>query len=439
MSSKTPSSSVVDIPDSGSIDSDKQLSGGSSLPLNPAAELSVPSQYSHPPYANSSMTNSVAYTQTLHENTPTAQKWYQSAKLLESSRTPVYPTDHPVQPQRALFNHGPPKTPVRKIESEGHVRVAGAAGGAAPSVVPQICTDATLSDRLWSKLEPPSHRDSMSSSSSISSSDTVIDLSLPNLARHTPSWPGCSHAPLVSCSSAHVTKSKSNPNIPQSATPHDALESRHLQPPPESPPCRLSQRRHTWSQLFMEGLKQSSGRPPATTSMFKSLGDLTSDDISCSFDSKYRSISRSFIIRPTHDTLRRGPLPTPNNLTMQLRRLTDVEPLSSKDIVPHVALESQEECVDDTLVRRPSSRSQSRVRYIANRAKKAQERQRLHGLARGSPIEERGNPEGACCVSQSPCSSLDLLSQLASLEPPCPRPRQSSDPDNSEVFFMLKL
>uniref|UniRef100_A0A8C4HVX8 Phosphoinositide phospholipase C n=1 Tax=Dicentrarchus labrax TaxID=13489 RepID=A0A8C4HVX8_DICLA len=246
------------------------------------------------------------------------------------------------------------------------------------------------------------------------------------------------------------------PVLPHSASDGSSCDSFGSLSSLESPPLRLTQRRHTWSRLYMEGLKQSSASrpssaatsPAATASMSKSLGDLTSDDISCSFDSKYRSISRSFIVRPTRDQLRKGgpnKSRPPSDLTEQLRKLTNVEPLTAKDFAPeNRPRESPEESVDECLVRRTSSRSQSRVRYIANRAKKAQERQRLQGLIQGrsasfsltgsigsgssaSPIEERGNPEGACCVARSPCTSLDLQSQ------------SSPDPENSEVFFMLKL
>lgn len=357
--------------------------------------------------------------------------------------------------------------------------------GQTPSAIPEVCTDATMNDRLWSKLEPGSHRDSMSSSSSISSSDTVIDLSLPNLARKSftslptasstcnPPWANCRHSPLVSCDALRVSKSKSNPNLQQSGGPKDELKPRPLQPAQEASvdsPGRLTQRRHTWSRLYMEELKQSSSRrppaaaitPTATAPMSKSLGDLTSDDISCNFDSKYRSISRSFIVRPTREQLRKGSPQRsrpPSDLTEQLRKLTDVEPLTASDFTPeNRPRESQgEEPVDESLVRRTSSRSQSRVRYIANRAKKAQERQRLQGLMQGrsasfslsgsigsgssaNPIEERGNPEGACCVARSPCSSLDLLSQLIPLGSSSAIQSPSSpDPENSEVFFMLKL
>lgn len=341
--------------------------------------------------------------------------------------------------------------------------------------------DATMNDRLWSKLDPGSHRDSMSSSSSISSNDTVIDLSLPNLARKSltslptassacdPPWVSCRRSLLVSHDVLRVSKSKSNPNLQQSEGSKDDLEPRTLQlsqQPSVDSPGRLTERRHTWSRLYMEGLKESltkksSSPAPTPSPMSKSLGDLTSDDISCNFDSKYRSISRSFIVRPARDQLRKGSphrSRPPSNLTEQLRRLTDVEPLTASDFVQESKpIESQEQIVDETLVRRTSSRSQSRVRYIANRAKKNQERQRLQGLVQGrsasfsyagsngggsssNPIEERGNPEGACCVARSPCSSLDLLSQLAPPRSPSRTQSQCSpDPENSEVFFMLKL
>uniref|UniRef100_A0A3B3VC97 Phosphoinositide phospholipase C n=1 Tax=Poecilia latipinna TaxID=48699 RepID=A0A3B3VC97_9TELE len=341
----------------------------------------------------------------------------------------------------------PEESKVRRAKSEGHVLGEGAKP--AQSAVPEICTDATMNDRLWSKLEPGSHRDSMSSSSSISSNDTVIDLSLPNLARRSlcvlpspsngcdASWMDCRHAAPPPCDTVRVSKSKSNPNLQQRSCPKDELKPRPLQPAQnaaDESPGRLTQRRHTWCRLYMEGLKQASPKRPSgaatsAPSMSKSLGDLTSEDISCNFDSKYRSISRSFIVRPSRDVLRKGSAPRSrpqSDLTEQLRRLTDVEPLSPCDFIPEGGARGtggQE--AEEALVRRTSSRSQSRVRYIANRAKQAQERKRLQGLLQArsasfsftgstgsgiaGPMEERGNPEGACSVGQSPCSSLDLL------------------------------
>lgn len=377
--------------------------------------------------------------------------------------TPSVPAAQLPQTRRALFN--PSNLPVRRAKRDGH---AGIDGALAQSAVPEVLTDATMNDRIWRKLEPGSHRDSMSSSSSISSNDTVIDLSLPNLTGKTlsalpnpstyrePPWVTRRRSALGSCDTLRVTKSKSNPNLQQNNCSVEEFKPRPLHPDQEG---SLAQRRHTWCRLYMEGLKQASPKRPSTAAptsatgslMSKSLGDLTSDDISCNFDSKYRSISRSFIVRSSRDQLRKGGLlksRPQSDLTEQLRKLTDVEPLNPGDFATeNRPKDSPEDGPDETLVRRTSSRSQSRVRYIANRARKAQERQRLQSLIQGqsasfshtgsigsSPIEERGNPEGACSVAHSPCSSLDLLSQLSPPEPP-PGP----DSENSELFFMLKL
>uniref|UniRef100_A0A673WGW7 Phosphoinositide phospholipase C n=1 Tax=Salmo trutta TaxID=8032 RepID=A0A673WGW7_SALTR len=90
----------------------------------------------------------------------------------------------------------------------------------------------------------------------------------------------------------------------------------------------------------------------------KSLSDLTSEDISCNFHSKYNVISRSFITPCMKERRRmRGlgglsqRLQSADPLTKQLRKLEDSPPLLS---------------------RRLSSRSQSRVRHINNRARERQ-------------------------------------------------------------------
>ncbi|KAM3872213.1 LOW QUALITY PROTEIN: 1-phosphatidylinositol 4,5-bisphosphate phosphodiesterase eta-2-like [Diretmus argenteus] len=467
-----------------------------SSPLTPPSPTepdskTVPSQCSQNPWAcnstPSSMEHIPKWKEALETQTdckkdtaePKSDQRMDPPTVALATERPVIPVAHTNQARRALFSSLPSSTPVTRSKSEGQVVVV----GQGQSVVPQGCTDAIMNDRLWRKLEPGSHRDSMSSSSSISSNDTVIDLSLPNLVRKSltslpttsgtsdPPWVNCRHSALVSYDTP-CQKSKSNPNLRQGECPEDKLQLRPLGTPRKTAvdsPNRLSQRRHTWSRLYMEGLKQSSATrspsaaitPSAMASMSKSLGDLTSDDIVCNFDSKYCSISRSFNIRPTRDQLRKGSLRKsgpPSDLTEQLRRLTDVEPLTASDFAPRNRLRvTQEEVVDESLQRRTSSRSQSRVRYIANRAKQAQERQRLQGLIQdrnasvslsgslssgssASPIEERGNPEGACCVARSPCTCTDLLSQLTSVGSPSPRPFQSSpEPGHNEVFFMLKL
>ncbi|KAA8591206.1 hypothetical protein FQN60_002149, partial [Etheostoma spectabile] len=490
---KAPSNGVVSSPSkvSGNPKKPPALSRTTSLPMTNPAEKTVPSQCRQDIQTNGGTHPFMEYTPNQRENQETVSKKKNDAAGLRSepgveppaapvsAGTPPVPAAHTGQARRALFSNLPSHAPVRRTKSLGHVLVAEASAGQAQSAVPEVCTDATMNDRLWSKLEPSrDHRDSMSSSSSISSSDTVIDLSLPNLARKSvsslttgggacdPHWVNCRRSALVAYDALRVSKSKSIPNLQQSECPKDELKPRPLQPPSQDAsvdsPSRLTQRRHTWSRLYMEGLKQSSAsRPPpaavtptATASMSKSLGDLTSDDISCHFDSKYRSISRSFVVRPTREQLRRGsPQKSrpPSDLTEQLRKLTDVEPLTPSDFAQeNRPNESQEEFADETLMRRTSSRSQSRVRYIANRAKKAQERQKLQSLAQGrsasfsltgivgsgsnaSPIEERGNPEGACCVAQSPCTNLDLLGQLTPLGTPLPRQsHSSSDPENND-------
>lgn len=450
---------------------------------------------------------------------------------------------------RAMFDQqGPPKpltrantlahTPVRRTRSEGQVRGGGAVssgdGTSLATPTPEVVMDATLCDRLWSALDAGSHRDSVSSSSSISSNDTVIDLSLPNLASsrsprpcpappaNTPHHHHLHHAVRSSplrhpYASMHhtaqqdtprpVSKSKSNPNLRREEEElDDELRPRPLSREPRPSPSDvppMMQRRHTWSRLYMEGLKQASAaaaasasarRPPppptlpkpsfvspatapssppaapleSAAAKSKSLGDLTSDDIACHFESKYRSISRSFLCRPPPraDQRRLGlggsataagglsskKTKSSNDLTEQLRRLTDVEPLTSSDFSQRPARGAEEEGSDaggeggewdqqqqPPPLRRMSSRSQSRVRYIANRAKQAQERQRMQqgllGLPRGGVmggmggmggglLEERGNPEGACSVvARSPCSSADIL--LSQLPPGPPSPRQT--------------
>uniref|UniRef100_A0A8C0HHY3 Phosphoinositide phospholipase C n=1 Tax=Buteo japonicus TaxID=224669 RepID=A0A8C0HHY3_9AVES len=267
----------------------------------------------------------------------------------------------------------------------------------------EVYFDATVNDRIWSKLDCSNHRDSMSSSSSMSSNDTVIDLSLPNLARKSLPDLGIRHEnfeplairkgmrPRSATTSGNempmVSKSKSNPNLRSGQLPADELCPRPLA------------RTHN-----MVGNNQAKS---------KSLGDLTSDDIVCTFESKYRSISRSFVTRSMREQRRssglRSSVKSQDELTEQLKKLTAFQ--QENDITSPISLdptESEEEGESLGLLRRSSSRSQSRVRYIANRAKQAQERQRLQSLGQlsGSPIEERGNPEGACSVAKAVCMDI---------------------------------
>ncbi|XP_033375133.1 1-phosphatidylinositol 4,5-bisphosphate phosphodiesterase eta-2 isoform X4 [Parus major] len=326
----------------------------------------------------------------------------------------------------------------------------------------EVYFDATVNDRIWSKLDCGSHRDSMSSSSSMSSNDTVIDLSLPSLARKSLPDLGMRHDSLeplairkgmrprsaTACSNEMpiVGKSKSNPNLRSGQLPADELCPRPLARSPQDEFSSIP-RRHTWSRLYMESLRQSSNKSKVhdmvgnNQTKSKSLGDLTSDDIVCTFESKYRSISRSFVTRSMREQRRSSGLwplaKSQDKLTEQLKKLTAFQ--QENDITSPISLEpseSEEEGESVGLLRRSSSRSQSRVRYIANRARQAQERQRLQGRAQfgGSPIEERGNPEGACSVGRAGCTDPAAHTALPSL----PKAQPDSEAD-TEVFFMLRL
>ncbi|KFQ46901.1 1-phosphatidylinositol 4,5-bisphosphate phosphodiesterase eta-2, partial [Nestor notabilis] len=316
---------------------------------------------------------------------------------------------------------------VRRSKSEGVKMSESSALMKIPSSLSpaaEVYFDATVNDRIWSKLDCSNHRDSMSSSSSMSSNDTVIDLSLPNLARKSLPDLGIHHEnfeplairkgmrPRSATASSNempmVSKSKSNPNLRSGQLPADELCPRPLARGPQDAFSSIP-RRHTWSRLYIESLRQSSNKSKAhdmvgnNQAKSKSLGDLTSDDIVCTFESKYRSISRSFVTRSMREQRRssglRSSVRSQDELTEQLKKLTAFQ----LDLDPS---ESEEEGESVGLLRRSSSRSQSRVRYIANRAKQAQERQRLQSLGQlgASPIEERGNPEGACSVAKAVCT-----------------------------------
>uniref|UniRef100_A0A672V6U0 Phosphoinositide phospholipase C n=1 Tax=Strigops habroptila TaxID=2489341 RepID=A0A672V6U0_STRHB len=232
----------------------------------------------------------------------------------------------------------------------------------------------------------------------------------------------------------------------QSFLPADELCPRPLARSPQDAFSSIP-RRHTWSRLYIESLRQSSNKSKAhdmvgnNQAKSKSLGDLTSDDIVCTFESKYRSISRSFVTRSMREQRRssglRSSAKSQDELMEQLKKLTAFQ--QENDITSPISLdpsESEEEGESVGLLRRSSSRSQSRVRYIANRAKQAQERQRLQSLGQlgASPIEERGNPEGACSVAKAVCMDTGSPTMFTS------QPKNQTDYNtDTEVFFMLKL
>ncbi|KAM7013865.1 1-phosphatidylinositol 4,5-bisphosphate phosphodiesterase eta-1 [Passerculus sandwichensis] len=187
----------------------------------------------------------------------------------------------------------------------------------------------------------------------------------------------------------------------------------------------------------------------------KSLGDLTSEDISCNFESKYQYISRSFISSGLRDgklAAVQGVRPhSTDALTEQLRRLLSPEQEDGRE--PPCPRQPDEDC-PRALVRKLSSRSQSRVRNIASRARERQEaagkprpcvpgvvlRSKAPGpplaanrhstgscigrYLRGCPGERRGVPEGACSALQHGCGELPL--------PPGAQ-------EQPEIYFLLRL
>ncbi|XP_068096782.1 1-phosphatidylinositol 4,5-bisphosphate phosphodiesterase eta-2 isoform X3 [Hyperolius riggenbachi] len=343
--------------------------------------------------------------------------------------------DHTVQ--QLSFASAGPHVPVRRTKSEGHAISHSSTlklNSACQSPAAEVYSDATVNDKIWNKLEWNSHRDSMSLSSSKSSNDTVIDLSLPNLAPKSLLDLNISHENLERINlkntirprsattlaremSLGVTKSKSNPNLIANNKAVGEICPRPLARNHEAvlPPLP---RRNTWNRLYVDSLKQtaskasSNNKASSSQMMSKSLGDLTSDDISCDFESKYRSISRSFITRSMRAQRRpngaNASSKSTDSLTEQLKKLTSFE--KENDITSPTEFHPVQ-YEDDSMnfLRRTSSRSQSRVRYIANRAKQAQERQRLQNLLNSNSIEERGNPEGACAITKGFC--IDALSQ----------------------------
>lgn len=228
----------------------------------------------------------------------------------------------------------------------------------------------------------------------------------------------------------------------------------------------------------------------------KSLGDLTSEDILCNFQSKYHIISRSFVTSHTRKQKHKGAIgeaafhsQSLDPFTQQLRKLVSLEAddgggeslqppelqqeaeNQASNVSPHDSRD-----LDDsppTLTRRLSSRSQSRVRHINSRARERQQdalkphpavvidsTSSIGGVVRrnkpalqnlppnrhstGSYIagylgelNDRGLPEGACTsVSYGNGDSLGDLYYTDNSLPPINTSHLASEP---EVYFLLRL
>lgn len=125
----------------------------------------------------------------------------------------------------------------------------------------------------------------------------------------------------------------------------------------------------------------------------KSLGDLTSEDISCNFDSKYKRISRGFIAGVGNGntaSCTRSLTPTSDPLTEQLRKLVSFD---QEDVCPSFYSQQIANDIPKPMVRKLSTRSQSRVRNIASRAKERQEANKQKLLSSGvSSVVLRNKP-----------------------------------------------
>ncbi|KAL0592809.1 1-phosphatidylinositol 4,5-bisphosphate phosphodiesterase eta-1 [Plecturocebus cupreus] len=201
----------------------------------------------------------------------------------------------------------------------------------------------------------------------------------------------------------------------------------------------------------------------------KSLGDLTSEDIACNFESKYQCISKSFVTTGIRDkkgmTVKTKSLEPIDALTEQLRKLVSFDQEDNCQVLYSKQDANQ---LPRALVRKLSSRSQSRVRNIASRAREKQEANKqkvpnpsngggvvlrnkpsaptpavnrhstgsyIAGYLRnmkGGGLESRGIPEGACTAlrygyADQFCSDNSVLQT------------EPSNDDKPEIYFLLRL
>ncbi|XP_034459768.1 1-phosphatidylinositol 4,5-bisphosphate phosphodiesterase eta-1 isoform X2 [Hippoglossus hippoglossus] len=301
-------------------------------------------------------------------------------------------------------------------------------------------------------------------------------------------------------------------------------------PPNSQPHCQSQTQPHTlqsWTQNVTVNSYQSqpetrvsNSRPLSSRSQSvpidstapsqcksKSLGDLTSEDISCNFQSKYHIISRSFITPHMRKQRRMGTMggatfqsQSSDPLTEQLRKLVSLEADDSdreRSQSPqlHFEANSQSQSISpqsqpqatsiapvvprDTedspppLTRRLSSRSQSRVRHINNRARERQQESvkprpgvainsttSIGGVVfRNKPasqnppanrhstgsyivgyldqLEDRGLPEGACTSLRY--GNGDHYGDRYYTDDSLPNANSSHSASEPEVYFLLRL
>lgn len=202
----------------------------------------------------------------------------------------------------------------------------------------------------------------------------------------------------------------------------------------------------------------------------KSLGDLTSEDIACNFESKYQCITKSFVTTGIRErkgvTMKTKSLEPIDALTEQLRKLVSFD---QEDGCQVLYSKQDAHQFPRALVRKLSSRSQSRVRNIASRAKEKQEANKQKGvnpsnvggvILRSKPsgptpvgnrhstgsyiagylrsakggggVEGRGIPEGACTALRT-VHADQFCSDNSALQ------TEPSSDDKPEIYFLLRL
>lgn len=200
-----------------------------------------------------------------------------------------------------------------------------------------------------------------------------------------------------------------NPYLPSSRTNQRSICSNK-----KSPEARFSLQTSLELSLTQSTHKESTAPGQAKS---KSLGDLTSEDISCNFKGKYHIISRSFVSSKQNRTgvadVSQLQMQSCDPLTEQLRKLVSLEgeegnrkrpesPHRQSSSSPSFYRETSPMNVDESpppLTRKLSSRSQSRVRNINNRAR---ERQQEASRARGSELQNDTSIGGVVLRSKSP-------------------------------------
>lgn len=305
----------------------------------------------------------------------------------------------------------------------------------------------------------------------------------------------------------------SEPSVPQSIQPHcqsptksytptkswdkkTSLINRH-QPQPDSR-VSLSSNLGPFSLKSQSNTIESTAPSPCKS---KSLGDLTSEDISCNFQGKYHIISRSFITPHMRKQKRFGTMgevtlqsQSCDPLTEQLRKLVSLEGDDSdsnrdRSQTPQLCQDAKfpqpEETsiasvvprhIDDSpplLTRRLSSRSQSRVRHINSRARERQQEAlkpragamvnsttsiggvvlRNKPASQNPPVnrhstgsyiagyfgqlEDRGLPEGACTSLRY--GKGDQYGDRYYTDDSLPTADSNPSASEPEVYFLLRL